>query len=99
MTEPVYNNSSLSFTFELVGTIPLDKNYQEVINSSFALPGFHSGILKTEKMLQFGTKKKRKKKKMARRFSCKRLTLQEPVQIAKFRSRPTMHQFDTRLTE
>ena len=42
----VFNNSSLSFSFELVGTI------SQVINLLFVLPGTHSNILKTEKILQ-----------------------------------------------
>ena len=45
----VYNDSSLS-------SMSLDRNYQEVINLPFVSPGLHSDILKTEKMLHFGTK-------------------------------------------
>ena len=57
MTEPVYNNSSLSFTFELVGTIPLDKNYQEIINLSSVFRRLYLNILKTGEILQFWDKK------------------------------------------
>ena len=60
MTELVYNNSSLSSSFELVGIISLDGNCQEVINLSFVLPGLHLNILETEKMLQFGTRGSRR---------------------------------------
>ena len=52
----VYNNSSFSFSFELVGEISLDRNYEEV-NSLFVLSGLRLNILRTEEMLQFGTKK------------------------------------------
>ena len=37
--------------------ISLDENYQEVINLSFVLPVLHLNTLKTEKMLQFDTKR------------------------------------------
>ena len=49
----VYNNSSLSFPFKLVGMISLGRNYWQVINLLFALPGLYLNILKTEKILQF----------------------------------------------
>ena len=49
MTEPVYNNSSLSFSLELVGVTSLDRNS----DSSFILPGLRLNTLETEKMLQF----------------------------------------------
>ena len=56
----IHKNSSLSFPFQLVDTISLDRNYSEVINVSFVLPGLHLNILKTERMLQFGMKNTRR---------------------------------------
>ena len=50
----MYNDSSLSSSSGLVGTISLDRNDQEVIGLSFVLPGLHLNTLETEKMLQFG---------------------------------------------
>ena len=38
----VHNNSSLSFSFELVDIISLDRNYWEVINLLFVLPGLEN---------------------------------------------------------
>ena len=56
----ICNNSSLSFSFELVATISLERNYWEVINLSFVLPGLYLNILKAEEILQFlGTKNSR----------------------------------------
>ena len=55
MTE--YNNSSLSFPFELVGAISLDRNYCEVTNLLFVSPELYLNILKTEKILQCWDKK------------------------------------------
>ena len=51
--QTVYNNSSLSFSFELVGMISLDRNYWEVINLLSVLPGLYFNILKTEEILEF----------------------------------------------
>ena len=52
--QTVYNNLSLSFSFELVGTTSLYRNYWEVINLLFALPiSLYLDILKTQKILQF----------------------------------------------
>ena len=45
------------FLFEFVGTISLDRNYREVINLLFVLPGLYLNILKTEKILQFWDKR------------------------------------------
>ena len=56
MTETVHNNSPLSSSFELVGTMSLDKNDRTVTNLLFASPGLYSNILTTEKMLQFSAK-------------------------------------------
>ena len=53
MTEPLHNDSSVSIPFELVGMTSLDRNYREVINLLFILPGLCSNILGTEKLLQF----------------------------------------------
>ena len=47
----VYNNSSLSFSFLLVGMISLDRNYWLVINLLFVLSGLYLNILKTEKSI------------------------------------------------
>ena len=54
--QTVYNNLSLSFSFELAGMMSLDRNYWEVINLLFVLPGLYLNILKTEKTLQFSNK-------------------------------------------
>ena len=51
MTEPY--TIIRRFLFELVGTISLDRNYWEVINLLFVLPGLYLNILETEKILQF----------------------------------------------
>ena len=48
----VYNNSSLSFSFQFVCTTSLDRNYEKVINSSSISSGLHLNILTTEEMLQ-----------------------------------------------
>ena len=56
MTKPYTIIRRISFSFELVGAISPDRNYEEVINLSFASPGLRLDILETEKMLQFGTK-------------------------------------------
>ena len=53
MTEP-YTIIRRSL-FELVGTI--DRNYREVTDLLFVLPGLHLNILKTEEILQFWDKK------------------------------------------
>ena len=45
------------FLFELVG-ISLDRNYREVINLSFILPGLYLNVLETEKILQFWNKRR-----------------------------------------
>ena len=54
--QTVYNNSSLPFSFKLVGIISLGTNYWEVINSLFVLPGLYLNILETETILQFWDK-------------------------------------------
>ena len=49
------------FLFQfVVGMISLDRNYREVINLLFVLPRLPLNVFKTEKMLQVGTKKKKK---------------------------------------
>ena len=53
----MYNNLSLSFSFVLVSAISLDRNYREVINLSFVLPGLHLNTLKIEEILQYWDKK------------------------------------------
>ena len=52
ITSDQYNNSSLSFW-----TRQYDRNYCEVINFIFVLPGLYLNILKTEQILQFCNKK------------------------------------------
>ena len=49
------------FLFELVG-ISLDRNYSEVINLLFVLPGLHLNILETDENIAtfFGTKNSRR---------------------------------------
>ena len=50
----VYNCFVAFFSFwTRVGTISLDRNYWEVINLLFPLPGLYLNILRTEKTLQF----------------------------------------------
>ena len=53
----MHNSSSLSFSFELVVMISLDRNDREVINLLFALPGLCSNTRETEKILQLWDKK------------------------------------------
>ena len=55
----VHDNSSPSFSFELVGTISLDRNYKKNQFISFVLPWLRLDVLETEKMLQFGRKNSR----------------------------------------
>ena len=51
MTETACNNSPLSFfLLDLSVRYQLDRNYSEVINSSFVLPRLHLNILETEEM-------------------------------------------------
>ena len=57
MTKSYTVSSSLSFSSELVDMISLDRNYCDVINLLFVLPGLYLNILKTEKILQFWDKK------------------------------------------
>ena len=52
----LYNNSSLSFSLELVGTISLDRNDWKIINYLFCL-GCASIYLKLRKCGNFGRKK------------------------------------------
>ena len=62
MTEPytiIRRFLFLFLTISLVGIVSLDRNYQEVINLSFVLPGLY---LKTERMLQFGNSSARGQK-------------------------------------
>ena len=59
------------FLFELAGmNMSLDRNYRDVINLSFVLPGLHLNIVETEKMLQHGIKNSRR----GTSFQRKRLT-------------------------
>ena len=58
----VHNNSSLSFSFELVDIISLDRNYWEVINLLFVLPGLENITILEERVLDVrGTSFQRKR--------------------------------------
>ena len=57
MTETVHNNSPRFSSFELIGTMSLDKNDRTVTNLLFASPGLYSNLLKTEEILQLWDKK------------------------------------------
>ena len=55
MTEPC--TVTRRFLFQLVGMMSLSRNYCEVINLLFGLPGLYLSILKTEEILQFWDRK------------------------------------------
>ena len=57
MTKPYILQIIRRFLFDLVGMISLDRNYEEVLNLLFVLPGLYFNILKTEGILQFWDKR------------------------------------------